>query len=159
MNELLCASLGVERVIWLDRGLANDHTDGHIDTLARFVAPGVVVAMAPAPDDPNKDALLGIISDLRAATDARGRRLEVVTVPSPGTVLDDHGNLMPASYMNFYIGNQTVVVPTYRAGADDAAVAALATLFPGRGTVGADGWPVVVGGGGFHCTTQQEPRA
>jgi agmatine deiminase len=157
MNELLCASLGVERVIWLDRGLANDHTDGHIDTLARFVAPGVVVAMAPAPDDPNKDALEGIIADLRGATDARGRRLEVVTVPSPGTVLDDCKNLMPASYMNFYIGNHAVVVPTYRAGSDDAAVAAIAKLFPGRETVGADCWPVVVGGGGFHCTTQQEP--
>lgn len=157
MTELLCASLGVEKVIWLDRGLANDHTDGHIDTLARFVAPGVVTAMAPAADDPNKDAMDGIIADLRAATDARGRRLEVVTVPSPGAVFDDCKTLMPASYMNFYIGNHTVVVPTYRAGADDAAVAAIARMFPGREAVGADCLPVLVGGGGFHCTTQQQP--
>lgn len=159
MIELLCASLGVEKVIWLDRGLANDHTDGHIDTLARFVAPGVVAAMAPAADDPNHDALEGIIADLRAATDARGRKLEVVTVPSPGAVLDDCKTLMPASYMNFYIGNHAVVVPTYRAGADDAAVAAIATMFPGREAVGVDCFPVLVGGGGFHCTTQQQPSA
>jgi agmatine deiminase len=157
MTELLRSALGVEQVIWLDRGLANDHTDGHIDTLARFVAPGVVTAMAPAVDDPNKDALEGIIADLRAATDARGRRLEVVTVPSPGGVLDGAGTLMPASYMNFYIGNHAVVVPTYRAGADDAAVAAVAKMFPTRAAVGVDCYPVLVGGGGFHCTTQQQP--
>jgi agmatine deiminase len=157
MSELLCAALGAERVIWLDRGLANDHTDGHIDTLARFVAPGVVAAMAPAEGDPNRAALDGIIADLRAAHDARGRRLEVVTVPSPGAVLDADGGLMPASYLNFYIGNHAVVVPTYRAGADDAAVAAIAATFPGRATVGSDAWPVLVGGGAFHCTTQQQP--
>lgn len=157
MSELLCAALGAERVIWLDRGLANDHTDGHIDTLARFVAPGVVAAMAPAPGDPNRDALAGVLADLRAATDARGRRLEVVTVPSPGAVHDAAGALMPASYLNFYIGNHAVVVPTYRAGADAAAVAAVAALFPGRATTGVDAWPVLFGGGAFHCTTQQQP--
>ncbi len=157
MTEILRAALAAETVIWLDRGLANDHTDGHIDTLARFVAPGVAVAMAPAAGDPNQAALDGIIADLRAATDARGRRLEVVTVPSPGAVLDPEGRLMPASYLNFYIGNATVVVPTYRAATDEAAVAALAPLFPGRRVVGVDCWPVLIGGGGFHCTTQQQP--
>jgi agmatine deiminase len=157
VDALLTAALGAERVIWLDRGLANDHTDGHIDTIARFVAPGVVAAMAPAAGDPNRDALEGILSDLRTATDARGRRLEVATVPSPGAVLDASGRLMPASYLNFYIGNSAVVVPTYRAAADDEAVAAIARLFPDRRTVGVDAYPVLVGGGAFHCTTQQQP--
>ncbi len=105
-------ALGVEHVVWLDRGLANDHTDGHIDTLARFVAPGVVACMEPAARDPNREALDGILADLRAARAATGEALTVVTTPSPGEILDRAGNLMPASYMNFYIANTTVVVPT-----------------------------------------------
>ncbi|MBK7536781.1 MAG: agmatine deiminase family protein [Myxococcales bacterium] len=149
-------ALGVEHIVWLDRGLQNDHTDGHIDTLARFVAPGVVAAMEPAAGDPNEAALRGILADLRAARPG-GRALEVVTVPSPGDVRDRAGNLLPASYMNFIIANTVVVVPTYGAAADDAAVAAIAKLFPGRRTVGLPGKPVVVGGGAFHCSTQQQP--
>lgn len=151
-------ALGASHVVWLDRGLANDHTDGHIDTLARFVTPGVVACMEAAPGDPNRDALDGILADLRTARTAGGERLEVVTVPSPGTVEDVAGNLMPASYMNFYVANTTVVVPTYGVAADDAAVSAIAAMFPTRRTVAVDGKPVVVGGGAFHCSTQQQPR-
>ncbi len=150
-------ALGVETVLWLDRGLANDHTDGHIDTLARFVAPGVVACMEPAAGDPNREALAGILADLRAARGVGGRPLEVVTVPSPGSVLDATGMLMPASYMNFYIANTTVIVPVYGVTADDAAVAAIGRMFPGRRTVAVDGKAVVVGGGAFHCSTQQQP--
>ena len=145
-------ALGVERVVWLDRGLKNDHTDGHIDTIARFVAPGVVACMEPAAGDPNAAALEAIIADLRAA-----RGLEVVTVPSPGTVEDAAGHLLPASYLNFYIANTTVVVPTYGVPADDAALSAIAAMFPTRRAVAVDGKPVVVGGGAFHCSTQQQP--
>jgi agmatine deiminase len=144
-------ALGASRIVWLDQGLHNDHTDGHIDTIARFVAPGVVACMEPAPGDPNADAMRAIIADLRAA------KLDVVTVPSPGAVLDASGTLMPASYMNFYIANTTVVVPTYEAAADDRAVAAIATLFPSHKAIGLPCKPVVVGGGGFHCCTQQQP--
>jgi agmatine deiminase len=151
-------ALGADHVVWLDRGLANDHTDGHIDTLARFVMPGVVACMEPAADDPNRDALAGILADLGAARTAAGEVLEVVTVPSPGAVEDAAGNLMPASYMNFYLANTVVVVPTYGVAADDAAVSAIAAMFPGRRAVAVDGKPVVIGGGAFHCATQQQPR-
>jgi len=151
-------ALGASHIVWLDRGLANDHTDGHIDTLARFVTPGVVACMEAEPGDPNREALDGIVADLGAARAATGERLEVVTVPSPGAVEDAAGNLMPASYMNFYLANTTVVVPTYGVAADDAAVSAIATMFPTRRVVAVDGKPVVVGGGAFHCSTQQQPR-
>ncbi|HEV7556203.1 MAG TPA: agmatine deiminase family protein [Kofleriaceae bacterium] len=144
-------SLGAERIVWLDRGLINDHTDGHIDTIARFVAPGVVTCMEPAPGDPNRDALDAIIAELRA------QRFELALLPSPGEVVDASGAVMPASYTNFYIANTTVVVPTYGVAADDAAVAAIAKMFPSRRVVGVAGKPVVVGGGAFHCATQQQP--
>lgn len=158
LEARLCWALGADRVVWLDRGLANDHTDGHIDTLARFVMPGVVACMEPAPGDPNRDALAGALADLAGARTAAGDRLEVVTVPSPGAVEDAAGNLMPASYMNFYIANTTVVVPTYGVAADDTAVSAIAAMFPTRRAIAIDGKPVVVGGGAFHCSTQQQPR-
>jgi agmatine deiminase len=158
LEARLSWALGASHVVWLDRGLANDHTDGHIDTLARFVASGVVACMEAAPADPNREALDGALADLRAARSASGEKLEVVTVPSPGAVEDAAGNLMPASYMNFYIANTIVVVPTYGVPADDAAVSAIASMFPGRRAVAVDGKPVVVGGGAFHCSTQQQPR-
>ena len=151
LEARLREALGATRIVWLDQGLQNDHTDGHIDTIARFVAPGVVACMEPAIGDPNADALSAIVRDLRAA------RLEVLTVPSPGEIRDASGALMPASYMNFYIANTTVIVPTYDASSDDAAVAAIAAMFPGRRAVGLACKPVVVGGGGFHCCTQQQP--
>jgi agmatine deiminase len=152
-------ALGAEHVIWLAEGLQNDHTDGHIDTLARFVAPGVVACMEPVADDPNRDALDAILRDLQHARTARGERLEVVTVPSPGAVEDAAANLMPASYMNFYIANTVVVVPTYGVDSDDHAVRAIETMFPSRRVVGLPGKAVVVGGGAFHCCTQQQPLA
>jgi len=145
-------ALGVERVLWLNEGLLNDHTDGHVDTVVRFVRPGAVVAMeARSPDDPNR-AVLGSL--LREA-EAHG--LEVVRIPSPGRVLDADGRVMPASYVNFYVANTTVVVPTYGSPWDDEAVERVGALFPGRRAVGIDARAVLTGGGAFHCITQQQP--
>ncbi|MBC7171205.1 MAG: agmatine deiminase family protein [Polyangiaceae bacterium] len=158
LEEELRASFGVERVLWVRGGLANDHTDGHIDTIARFVAPGRVVCMAPSgPDDPNRDALEQIASELAEMEDARGRRLEVLRIPSPGFIPDDEGQPLPASYCNFYIGNRAVVVPTYGAAADAAAIEGLYSLFPGRKVVGRSARSIITGGGAFHCMTQQVP--
>jgi agmatine deiminase len=151
--------LGAEKLLWLRRGLENDHTDGHIDTLARFVRPGVVVCMAPSSeDDPNRAVLEEIAADLAGMTDARGRRLEVVRVPSPGRLVGHDGKVMPASYVNFYISNSTVVVPQYGSPYDAAAVAAIGALFPGRRAVGVSGRAILEGGGAFHCITQQIPE-
>ncbi|MGE4062623.1 MAG: agmatine deiminase family protein [Rhodospirillaceae bacterium] len=150
--------LGIEKLVWLGDGLANDHTDGHIDNIARFVAAGVVVCMEPfGSDDPNRDALKAIIADLKVARDVNGRKLEVITVPSPGRMENEDGEVMPVSSMNFYIGNTTVVVPLYGAKSDDAAVEAIGKLFPGRRTVGLPANHVITGGGSFHCITQQQP--
>lgn len=151
--------LGAKKVLWLGDGLLNDHTDGHIDTLARFVRPGIVVCMRPANEqDPNRTVLLEIEEALSSMTDAAGRRLEVHTLPSPGEVLSEDGALMPASYVNFYIANTTVIVPQYGVPNDHAAVEALTPLFPGRRVIGASARAILSGGGAFHCITQQLPR-
>jgi agmatine deiminase len=157
LEEHLRASLGVRTVLWLGDGLLNDHTDGHVDTIARFVAPGQVVCMAPAADDPNYEALDSIRRDLSSFRDARGRRLDVETVPSPGRVVDEGGSLMPASYVNFYIANTTVVVPQYGASADAEALDRIGDLFPGRRAVGVPAKELLAGGGAFHCISQQQP--
>jgi agmatine deiminase len=96
-------------------------------------------------------------SDLQGFSDASGRQLEVVRIPSPGRVLGEDGEVMPASYVNFYIGNRTVVVPTYGSSWDSEAVEAIGQLFPGRRTVGLDARAILSGGGAFHCITQQVP--
>jgi agmatine deiminase len=149
----LRGALGVERVLWLGDGLLNDHTDGHVDTVVRFVRPGVVVAMeARGSDDPNRAVLEALIRQ------AGAHGLEVVRIPSPGRVLDVEGRLMPASYVNFYVANAAVVVPTYGSPGDDEAVERIGALFPGRRAVAIDARAVLTGGGAFHCITQQQPR-
>ncbi|WP_298977207.1 agmatine deiminase family protein [uncultured Thermosynechococcus sp.] len=151
-------ALGVSKILWIDScGLVNDHTDGHIDTLVRFVAPATVVCMLPeSPEDPNHATLVTIYEQLQTLTDARGRSLTVIPVPSPGRIPSRGGGILPASYLNFYIANTTVVVPTYGVEADAKAVAAIAKLFPSRRTVGLPARTILEGGGAFHCITQQE---
>ena len=160
VEQVLGQALSAERVLWLAGGLLGDHTDGHIDNIARFAAPGVVVHMRPSDGDPNADTLRAIEAALATFTDARGRKLTLHAVPSPGAVLDREGQPMAASYMNFYLANKSVIVPTFGSPHDDAALAALAPLFPGRRVVGRRANAILEGGGGtFHCMTRQQPEA
>lgn len=151
IEERLAEDLGIERTIWLGSGLMNDHTDGHVDNLARFVAPGRIAVPTPAKDDPNE----AIYRD--AARRLRSSRLDVVSLPSPGRVLDEDGDVIPASYMNFYIGNAAVVVPQYGTPNDRPAIDVVQALFPDRVAIGIRADHILTGGGSFHCVSQQVP--
>ena len=151
LEARLQRDLGYDRVLWLGEGLINDHTDGHVDNLARFVgANTLALPRATGENDPN--AL--IYADAKARAEAFG--VTVREVPSPGRV-ETEGRIEPASYMNFAVTSKLVVVPTYGTVHDEEGVAAIAALFPGRDTVGVLADAVLAGGGSFHCSSQQMP--
>ena len=155
----LARDLGAQKVLWLGDGLQNDHTDGHVDNLARFAAPGVVVCpMAFGRGDPNGgvyDAAAGALAEM---TDAAGRRLRVVRIPSPGWIEAGGVGGVPASHMNFIIANQAVILPVYGEGlAASLAAQGLAEVFPDRKIIPLPSNALLTGGGSFHCISQQEP--
>jgi agmatine deiminase len=151
--------LGVRKVLWLGRGIAGDDTHGHVDDLARFVAArGVVAAVEDDPGDVNHDPLRENLERLRGMTDLGGEPLEVHTLPMPAPVVLD-GQRLPASYANFYIANDRVLVPTFNDANDRRALGILADLFPGRTVVGVHAVDLVWGLGTLHCLTQQLPQA
>jgi len=154
----LGAALGARKVIWLGDGLLGDHTDGHVDNLARFVAPGVVaIPVGFGSDDPHARIYDTAARDLAGATDAAGRTLTVARIPSPGRVIGDDGVAAAASHMNFIIANRAVIAPTYGGASTRWALEGLAALFPGREVIGLPSRALLTGGGSFHCITQQEP--
>ena len=159
IEGLLRSHLGIETVIWLSGDPLDDETDGHVDNLACFLAPGVVLAQHPGPESaPNHAALAENLRRLREARDARGRALEVVEMPQPQTSLEDHrGAPLLASYVNFYLANGAVVVPGFEDPADQKAYEILRQAFPDREVVQIDALEIVYGGGGIHCITQQQP--
>ncbi len=150
-EDRLYNDLGFDRVLWLGNGLTNDHTDGHVDNLARFVGPNRLAIPEPEENDPN----WLVFADAKRRAEDFG--VEVVRIPSPGRVLHAE-EVVPASYMNFYIGNAAVVVPVYGQPNDRKAVDAIGALFPGREAVGLRADHILTGGGSFHCISQQIPK-
>ncbi len=157
VEETLKNFLGFTHFIWLGEGIEGDDTDGHIDDIARFVNPTTVVAAVEEDSsDPNQAVLKENLKRLREATDQKGRKLALVTVPMPGKV-EGPGGRVPASYMNFYIANGVVLVPIFGHANDPKALSILKDLFPKRKVIGVRSETLVLGLGGIHCVTHEEP--
>ncbi|RZJ97248.1 MAG: agmatine deiminase family protein, partial [Brevundimonas sp.] len=158
-EEALAEALGATKVLWLGDGLLNDHTDGHVDNLARFVAPGIVACpIAWGTNDPNAEVYDATARALSAMTDADDGPIHVLRIPSPGLIVNDDEKPVPASHMNFLIANGAVIVPSY--GDETAArlaCEALETVFPDRQVIALPSTAILTGGGSFHCISQQEP--
>lgn len=149
--------LGIEKVVWLKNGLVNDHTDGHIDELAKFVATNKIVCAYE--DDPN-DENFKILDDnyqvLKNSTDQNGKTFEIIKLPMPH-ITYGNGSKAPASYANFYIGNKVVLASVFNDPNDEKALKIIRECFPDRKVVGIDCREIIYGGGAIHCMTQQQP--
>ncbi len=157
LEGVLAAHLGAPNVIWLKRGIEGDDTDGHVDDVARFVGPRTVaVATEPRVEDTNHRALEVNLMLLKEAADERGKPLDVLELPMPDEVAFKDGRL-PASHLNFYIGNNVVLVPAFGGRSDRQALDALEDAFPAREVLGIDCRALVYGLGTIHCVTQQVP--
>jgi agmatine deiminase len=155
--------LGVVKVLWLGEGIVGDDTDGHIDDIARFVAPNVIVcAVEDDPEDANYELLQDNLARLKQMTDANDRPFKIVTLPMPGIVggeTTDTRNLdrLPASYANFYIANNVVLLPVFGHANDARAHETLQRVFRDRRVIPINCEPLVWGMGTIHCLTQQQP--
>jgi agmatine deiminase len=175
IEQLLCEYLGAEKVLWLGRGVYNDETDGHVDNLACFVRPGVVLLThSDDATDPQHAISQDALERLAAATDARGRAIEVIRMPSPspltiteeeargvdavpGTFPRRPGDRLAASYVNFHVGTSRVVFPLLDPRYDEQAADVLRGCFPDREIAGVPAREILLGGGNIHCITQQVP--
>ncbi len=157
IERVLRNYLAATNVLWLKNGIAGDDTHGHVDDLARFVNPTtIVVASEDDKSDANYEPLKENYQILKLMADERERPLNIVRLPMPRPIYFD-GQRLPASYANFYIANQLVLVPTFNDPADRLALNALAKLFPDREVRGIHCLDLVLGLGTLHCMTQQQP--
>jgi agmatine deiminase len=175
IERALCDYLGAEKVVWLGRGVFEDETDGHVDNLACFARPGLVLLTWRADEsDPQHAISADARRRLEAASDARGRSFEVLLLPSPGPLFNTAeeaagvkpapgtqprrgGDRLAASYANFYLANSRVVMPLLDERHDDEAAEILQDCFPGREVIGVPAREILLGGGNVHCVTQQVP--
>jgi agmatine deiminase len=158
LEDVLRQALGVDLILWLDEGLEGDHTDGHVDTITRFVDERTIVtATCDDPADVNSQTLGRNLERLRGFTDLQGRPFHIVELPLPERRVEFAGERLPLTYANFYIANGGVVVPVFGDPRDEQALAILRPLFPGREVVGCMARALITGGGAFHCVTQQQP--
>ncbi len=160
IEQYLFDFLGCQKIIWLNKGLLGDETDGHIDEIACFIAPGKVLCLITEDkEDPNYATLHENLEILNAATDAQGRKLEVYTVEQPPATYM-HGERLTLSYINFYLANKGIVMPAFGYEAQDKAAYELFTkLYPNYHISQIDALDVFAGGGGIHCITQQQPKS
>jgi len=175
IEEILSSYLNLERIIWLKRGVFNDETNGHVDNLACFIRPGVVaLTWTDDKNDPQYEISHEAYEELIDSKDAKGRRLEVHKITQPntitityeesqgvdaidGTIPRQEGDRMAGSYINFYIANGGVIMPTFDDPYDQIALEKLSKLFPDRSVVGVPAREILLGGGNIHCITQQQP--
>ncbi len=159
VEDILARYTGCRRVLWLGSGFSDEETDGHIDNIACFAAPGrVIIGIPPLRSHPDFAAVAEAKRRLAHARDAEGRQIEIIEIAQPRKMRTDwRGRLLAASYVNFYLVNGGVVMPGFDDLEDGPARRVLADCFPGREIVQVDALDIVQGGGGIHCTTQQEP--
>lgn len=158
VEQALRDFLGVSQIVWLVGGLEDDETDGHIDNVASFARPGAVLALSSDDQsDGNYAVLQENLARLRAATDAKGRKLEVIEVPQPSRRAHPAGHRMALSYINFAFVNGGIVLPAFEAPEDTRVFRLFRDTFPDRKVVQVLAADIVVGGGGIHCITQQQP--
>ena len=157
IEEFLKSSLGVRQILWLGEGIAGDDTDGHVDDIARFVSPTTIACVIENdPQDENYRFLQENYERLQNARDQDGKKLEIISLPSPAPIIYD-GARLPASYANFYVANDVVLVPVFDDANDHQALGVLQECFPSRKIIGLRCNQVVAGLGAIHCVTQQEP--
>lgn len=157
IEEYLVKYYGVEQVLWVDDGIVGDDTDGHIDDTVRFVNEDTVLAVVEENKaDENYELLQKNLKQLNSMRLLSGKQMNIVELPMPDLVIYDDQRL-PASYANFYIANNSVIVPTFRSPKDEKAISIIAGCFPDREVVGIDSTEIIWGLGSFHCLSQQEP--